>query len=222
MNFCSCSGENHNVRCRSVAIAPGTMQLTRMLRAPSSRARVARQPVDRRLCRRVSGKPGSSPHPRHRAEVDDRAAARAFHLRRSRLRGEELVPQIDGLVVVPVFGGHVVELVPVVARGIVDEYADRTEGPGRFGDRGLERAEIADVAEPVADGRAELCRKRARRRIRNVDEGNLAALARRMRARTPRRCRSRLRKRIPYGPLDRDSAPGSRSSAWVESPPCDQ
>ena len=98
-------------------------------RAELARER-AREPVDRRLRRRVAGKLGTAAHPRHRAQVDDRAAAGARHLRRDRLRREELVAQVHRLVVVPVFGSDVVELVPVVARCVVDEHADRSECSG--------------------------------------------------------------------------------------------
>ena len=118
-------------RWRSVTIAPGTIALTRMLRSPSSRASTRVMPGDRRLRRRVAGHRRPAAHPRDRAEVDDRAAARGRHRRRHRLRGEEVVAQVDREVVVPVLGRHVVDRVAVVARGVVDEHADRAPAPSR-------------------------------------------------------------------------------------------
>src|SRR6266540_900808 len=134
----------------------------------------ARESVNRRLRRRISGKSGAPAHPRYRPEVDDRAAARSRHLRRDRLRREEVMAKIDGERGVPVVRRDAIERVAVVARRVVDEHADRPERRGGGGDGAAQRGDVADVAMPVAHAGA--VGERARRRVVDVDEGDAAAL----------------------------------------------
>ena len=48
-----------------------------------------------------------------------------FHARRNCLRGEEQVPQIHRHALVPVFRRDVLDLVPIVVGGVVDQHGDR-------------------------------------------------------------------------------------------------
>src|SRR6266545_3928214 len=104
----------------------------------------ARESVNRRLRRRISGKSAAPAHPRYRPEVDDRAAARSRHLRRDRLRREEVMAKIDGERGVPVVRRDAIERVAVVARRVVDEHADRPERRGGGGDGAAQRGDVAD------------------------------------------------------------------------------
>jgi hypothetical protein len=54
------------------------------------------------------------------------------HLRVDGLGGEEVVPQIHVLRMVPVFGGHVGDGMPLVIGGVVDQYRNRPEFRARF------------------------------------------------------------------------------------------
>src|SRR5262249_19838214 len=100
------------------------------------------------------------------------------HLGSNGLSGEEMMPQVDGLVIVPVGGGDIDELVPAIVGGVVDEYTDRTQGLRRKSDRFSKRRDVADVAAPIADRRADLCRERMRRVVGDVDERDERSLAR--------------------------------------------
>ena len=71
-----------------------------------------------------------------------------LHLRAHRLRGEELVAQVHRHALVPVIDGDILDLVPIVVGGVVDQHAD---GPVLLG-RGLDRlAQILDVAQVDMD-----------------------------------------------------------------------
>ena len=133
----------HSAFWRSVTIAPGTIELTRMLCAPSSRASVRVRPLIAALAVVYAARSRDAAHPRHRAEVDDRSAARRRHRRRDRLRGEEMMAQVDRQVLVPVLRRHVRERVAIVARRVVDEHADRAHRGLRGADRRLERRDVA-------------------------------------------------------------------------------
>ena len=68
------------------------------------------------------------------------------HLRVDGLGGEEVMPQIHVLRVVPVVGGHVGDRVALVIGGVIDQYRNRTELRARLRDRRLERRDVGDVA----------------------------------------------------------------------------
>ena len=143
----------------------------------------------------------------------------ACHLRRDRLRGEELVAQVDRLVLVPVLGRHVVE------RWRSSRAALLTST--RIGPKALAASAIADRSAAMSrtsqcqkrTARAELGGERLRRRVGDVDERDARSLAPRTRARTRRRCRSRRRRRRRSAPRDRDSARRLRPWASLDSPP---
>lgn len=88
---------------------------------------------------------GVGAHPADRAEIDDRAAAGRAHLRRHRLRREELVPQIDLHAILPVVDGDVRDLVAIVIGGVVDEHTDRSVLLPDAGDCRLERGNDPEV-----------------------------------------------------------------------------
>jgi hypothetical protein len=107
--------------------------------------------------------------------------------------GEEHMPQIGRLVVVPVVRRHVIEIMAVVARGVVDKHADR---PG-MGDNGFHRpADRLDIAQ-VDLMEAHRMQTVARQAVnecmalvdRDIDERDLCALACEALRRSPRRYR---------------------------------
>ena len=132
-----------------------------------------------------------------RGEVDDRAAAGSLHARRHRLRGEEMRAQIDRVVVVPELDGHVLDGMAVVEGGVVDQHGDIAMRRGRFGGRGPQRLDVAqiglEVERPAAELGFDAIGKFCARAIGDVDEGDLRALPRRSLRSARRRCRSRRR-----------------------------
>src|SRR5262245_25473228 len=139
-----------------------------------------RQAVDRGLGRGVAGHADGLAHPRHRAEIDDRPAARADHRRRHRLDHEELVAQIDRHHLVPEFRRDRIPGVTIVARGVVDQRAPRAERRLDRGHRALERGHVAQVAGHeqrlgVAGG-GERVGERAALGLGDVEEGDARSL----------------------------------------------
>ena len=96
------------------------------------------------------------------------------------LDSEEVVAQIDGDSVVKVLRSHLVNRVPLVVGGVVDEHGDRSVGPDRPFDAGLERRDVPQVAVLVARRRQsagpDSCDQRSSSRIVDVDEADLRAL----------------------------------------------
>ena len=72
-----------------------------------------------------------------------------FHAGNDCLRGEELVAQVYGHALIPVFVGYFVDTVAVVAGCVVDEDLWWAECGGDFGDCGLEGGDVGDVAAAV-------------------------------------------------------------------------
>ena len=67
-------------------------------------------------------------HPRGRAEIDDDAIIGCLHILHHRLGAEELMLQIGGETLIPIFRCHIFHLVALIMRGIVDEHRDRANG----------------------------------------------------------------------------------------------
>src|SRR5471030_655541 len=117
--------------------------------------------------------------PRDRTEVQDHAAAGRFHAGCDGLRAEELVAQVDSLVVVPVFGGDVGDLMAVVVGGVVDQDVDGAVLLRDAGEGGRQRIEVGQVA--VVEGgwyrrAAQIVFELARGVVGDVDEEDVGAL----------------------------------------------
>ena len=97
-----------------------------------------------------------------------------------RLAGEEHMPQIDGLAFVPARFGHLFQRLPVVARGIVDEDAERTDPACSLVDGGLDRRNVAQIGLNENRGmlgmRSEPFNQRPALGFGNIDESNACAL----------------------------------------------
>jgi hypothetical protein len=153
------------------------------------RAEIARhafgQPLGRRLGGRVGGHAAAVAVPGDRAEVDNRAAARRLHRRGDGLDREELVADIGGLALVPVFGGHILPRVALVVGGVVGQDADGSQRIGRGGHRGAQRVDVAQVAAAEPGGGQALGRDRVGGRACgvpvDVEEAHPRALAGEMR-----------------------------------------
>ena len=85
---------------------------------------------------RVGGHAALSGDPRYRPEVDNDAGVPRLHVRQHGLRRKELVLQIHGDAVVPIFWRHLLGVMPFVMRGIVDEDIDRAVRVARLRDAG--------------------------------------------------------------------------------------
>ena len=88
------------------------------------------------------------------------------------------MPQIDRDALVPELGRDILELMPVVARGIVDQRGDRPVLGGHLADRRLIGLHVADVA--FDEERTGLPDQRLGGRLVDVDEADLRALRREM------------------------------------------
>ena len=89
------SGLTQSRSWRSVITQPGTIELTRMLGLAEVARQRAREAARGRLAGLVDRVAGALDHPADRAEVDDRSAAERAHVVGHRLRGEELVLEVD-------------------------------------------------------------------------------------------------------------------------------
>ncbi len=101
-------------------------------------------------------------------------------MRHDGLRGEEMVAEIDRLILVPIVRLDGFEIVPVVARRIVDEDANAAEQACRFFHGRAQGGDVAqidpsimgkvlDLAFPLRDQRAAF-------RLGDVEEGDACAL----------------------------------------------
>jgi hypothetical protein len=97
----------------------------------------------------VEGEVGSGDQGGDGAHVDDGALACGLHAGDDGLRGEELVGEVQGHTLVPVFGGDVFDAVAVVAGGVVDEDVWCAEGGDDVGEGGLEGGDVGEVAAAV-------------------------------------------------------------------------
>ena len=97
----------------------------------------------------VEGEVRGGDHPGYGAHVDDGALACGLHAGDDCLRGEELVGQVHGHALIPVFRGYFVDAVAVVAGCVVDEDLWGAECGGDVGDGGLEGGDVGDVAAAV-------------------------------------------------------------------------
>src|SRR3546814_11988001 len=101
--------------------------LFRSIVAPQRSREAARQPLDRGLGGLIDDQVAQPEVPAYRAQIEDRAAARRFHVRHHRPRREELMAQIDRHPIVPIGGRARIEGVAVVVAGVVDEYVAAAE-----------------------------------------------------------------------------------------------
>ena len=69
----------------------------------------------------------------------------ALHLVDHRLRGEELVPQIHGEALVPVFDRHLLDAVAIIARGVVHQHGDVSQGLLHARDARSQRVDVAQI-----------------------------------------------------------------------------
>ena len=103
---------------------------------------------------------------------------RRAHAGHDRLGGEEMMPQIDILHVIPLLDGEAVERVAIIPGGVVDQHLDGSMRLGRFGDGVLERGDVGHVAgdeqRTAAIGRLQPVAER--RRIGALHEGDLGPL----------------------------------------------
>ena len=97
----------------------------------------------------VEGEVWGGDHPGDGAHVDDGALACGLHAGNDCLSGEELVGQVHGHALVPVFRGYFVDAVAVVAGCVVDEDVWGAECGGDVGDGGLEGWDVGEVAAAV-------------------------------------------------------------------------
>src|SRR5262249_5775072 len=104
------------------------------------------------------------------------------HVRIDRLRGEELVPQVDREPVVPILGGDRVEGMALVVGRVVDQDPDRPEPPARLGDGVPERRDVPEIArqeEPALPPRgADRVPEALCRRLIDVEERHARSLGR--------------------------------------------
>ena len=160
--------------------APGAMALTRMSSAECAGERIG-EADHAGLGGGVGDEIGAPEHPGGRGEIDDRAVAELLHVRVHRLRGEELVPQIDVHRAVPVLRRHLVDRLAVIVGGVVDQHGDRPERGPHARDRRPQRLDVGEVAadeERRMRGAPKGSPTSASRRFAvDVDEGDLRALA---------------------------------------------
>ena len=86
--------------------------------------------------------------------------------------------QVDGETGLPKLGRHLIHPMPIIARGVVDQYPYGTQGVACGGDRAPQRFDVTHVAAEVVHSRTELVGERMRRRIGDIDEGDVATLRR--------------------------------------------
>ena len=101
------------------------------------------------------------------------------HVGLQRLHAEELVAQVGGHAVVPVFGRHVVDGVAVIAGGVVDQHGERAAKlVAQAGDGGAECRDVAQVAGREPDGGVvgEAGQGRGRSALVAVEEADMGAL----------------------------------------------
>src|SRR5450631_1128747 len=177
----------------------------------------AREAVDRSLGRRVRDHAGCRAHPRHRAHVDDRPTPLFLHRGHDGLHGKKVVTKVDGEALVPVFGRNVFDLVPVVARCVVDEHVDRTELGCDGSKRRTQRRDIAQIAAVITDGRGcEPRDKRDRGFVGDVAESDPAALP--GKTRDDRRADTGPAARHEHG-LAGEAGVRHREGFWDHAPP---
>jgi len=101
-----------------------------------------------------------------------------------RLRGEELMAQVDGDAIVPVVDCHVLRPVALVVGRVVHKRRDRTKLVTHAADHRLQRGDIAEVAALIArralSGRSYAFDQCDRRGIVDVDEHDLRVLRAKM------------------------------------------
>ena len=68
------------------------------------------------------------------------------HVGQHGLGGEELRPDVDGLHPVPIVGRDVLDPVPVVVAGVVDQHGDRPEVLAHRLDRRLQGRDVGEIA----------------------------------------------------------------------------
>jgi hypothetical protein len=81
-------------------------------------------------------------------------AAAPPHAGDYRLGGEELVPQIDRDPLVPIGGGDVLDPMPVVVGGVVDQHGDVAVSGRHFRNGRLQRLDVPQIAADEAGLRA--------------------------------------------------------------------
>ena len=87
------------------------------------------------------------------------------------------MPQVGGDALIPVVGADCVELVPIVAGGVVEQHVDPAEQRACFPDRAHERVDVAQVAgdeRGAIDPRGQF----APRRFVDVEKGDPGPLPR--------------------------------------------
>ena len=112
---------------RSVTAPLGAIAMTRMDLRAESAGEAVREADRAGLGRRIGDEVGAAEHPGDRGAVDDSAAAELAHVRTDRLRRKELVAEVHVQRLVPVCGRHLVENVPVVLGGIIDQDRHRSD-----------------------------------------------------------------------------------------------
>ncbi len=125
------------------------------------------------LRRRVGRTPREPDQPADRRDVDDHTAAGLAHGTRSGLAAVERAAQVDGDHVVPLFGGHRVDVADLAHAGAVHEHVDAPLRRHDLGDRPLHVCRRAHVAVDVRVARqveADRARPLAREAV-----GDLAA-----------------------------------------------
>jgi hypothetical protein len=85
---------------------------------------------------------------RHAIEerFDDRAETQFTHLWTNRLRREEVMAEVDVLGMVPISDADVVDRVPFIAGGVVDQRRNQAERLARPPDRRLQRRNVDHIA----------------------------------------------------------------------------
>jgi hypothetical protein len=127
---------------------PGATQLTSVSGAKGHR-HAARQVDQARLRHRIGDRRTSRPHPGHRRDVYDAAAALGLHDRRHRLHKTHRPGQVDGHDLVPHLHRQTVEVGErdrLVVGGVVDENVEPAEMPGHAAYHALHRRSIGDIA----------------------------------------------------------------------------
>src|SRR6516225_9580783 len=96
-------------------------------------------------------------------------------MRADRLRGEELMAEVHVVRLVPIFGRHLVDNMAVVVGSVVDEHADGTDFRPDSRDRGSQRGDVGNVAMEEARavfGAIQALGESLRGRVLDVDEGD--------------------------------------------------
>ena len=172
------SGVAQRVFCRSVITQPGTTVFTRIRCCPKIPRHGARQAMHRRLGRSICRETAKRFPPAVGAQVDDRTAAGGDHARRHRLHGKKEMAQIGVHPVIPIFGGHVLPVVAVIARRVVDQHRGVSKLGLQCGKGLLQGSDVAQVADLIGGLAPQFLGKCRTRRAVHVDEADKRALLR--------------------------------------------